>query len=95
MLRALLARLWPSLPDDPEDDLAELDESDLDVDEGGDDKVRTWDFIPSWQYDGWQAHTGGHTVDEQERALAEIQAKAEAIEAAEAAERDADDDRPE
>ncbi|WP_254839922.1 hypothetical protein [Natronomonas marina] len=49
---------------------------------GGDDdeNTRVWDFIPAWQYDGWQSHTGGHTVDEQEKALADIQERAEAIE---------------
>ena len=53
MVRALLAHLWPFSAADPEDDLAELDEEDLDVPEEDtseeDDQVRTWEFIPSWQ----------------------------------------------
>ena len=95
MVRALLARLWPFSGADPEDDRADLDEDDLEAPEEDDDQVRTWNFIPSWQYDGWQVQNGGHAVAEQEQALAEIQAQAEAIEAADAAEGEADDERPE
>lgn len=76
MIRGLLARLWPFATDDGGADAVE----DADGDPENDGRIRTWDFIPSWQYDGWQAETGGLSVDEQESALSEVQAQAEAIE---------------
>ena len=66
-VRALLSRLRPSSEDDGEDS----------------ETTRVWDFIPAWQYDGWQSPTGGHTVDEQEGALREMRERAEGLDEAE------------
>ena len=77
MVRGLLARLWPFATDDGADAV-----EDTDGDPKDDGEVRTWDFVPGWQYDGWQVETGGLTVDEQESALSEVRAQAEAVEEA-------------
>ena len=74
MVRALLARLWPFSTADSEEE--------RDAPEEDDEQVRTWDFIPEWQYTGWQADTGGLAVDDQEEAIADVQEQAEAIEEA-------------
>lgn len=39
-----------------------------------------WDAIPDWQYDGRHVESGGLTRDEQERALQDIERRAEQIE---------------
>ena len=49
-----------------------------DGEESGDGTV--WNAIPSWQYDGLHAESGGHTRDGQERALREIQRRADELE---------------
>ena len=94
IVRALLARLWPfSAPGAGGDTPGPPDEGDPDAPGGDtpedDERIRTWDFVPDWQYDGWQVQNGGLSVAEQERALAEIRSKAEAIGAAEAADGEA------
>lgn len=90
MVRALLARLWPfSARGVGQGRSGPPDEGDPDAPDEDDEQIRTWDFIPDWQYDGWQVQNGGLSVAEQERALAETRAKAEAIEAAEAADGEA------
>ena len=47
---------------------------------GNDEDAAVWDAIPRWQYGGRHVESGGMTRDEQERALEEIEAQAEAIE---------------
>ena len=39
-----------------------------------------WNAIPSWQYDGRHAESGGLTRDEQESALRDIQRRADELE---------------
>jgi hypothetical protein len=46
----------------------------------GTDASTVWDAIPSWQYDGRHVESGGFTLDEQERALDEIQETAAEME---------------
>ena len=46
---------------------------------GGDDRS-IWDAIPNWQYTGRHVEAGGITVDEQERAIRDVKAEAEARE---------------
>lgn len=46
---------------------------------GGDETGNSvWDAIPSWQYDGRHAESGGLARSEQEQSLREIQRKADA-----------------
>lgn len=57
----------------------------IDAEEDGDGTEDTttnsvWNAIPPWQYGGRYAESGGLARDEQERALAEIQAQAAEIE---------------
>lgn len=47
-----------------------------DVDGNGDDGS-VWSLIPSWQYGGAHAESGGLSRAEQERSLAEIQQQAD------------------
>lgn len=51
--------------------------------DGDDGNRRLWDMVPNWQYRGQYVQSGGDVADEQERALAEIQQQAEAIESQE------------
>ena len=62
--RVLLARLWPF--------------GGSGSDDGRDGTV--WDAIPSWQYGGRHAESGGIARDEQERALRDIEERAAAEE---------------
>lgn len=39
-----------------------------------------WDAIPTWQYSGRHAESGGMTRDEQERALADVRRRASRVE---------------
>lgn len=64
-MRRLLARLWPFGRSDSEDD-----------GDGG----SVWDAIPAWQYEGRLSESGGIARGEQERAIAGIQRRADAIE---------------
>ncbi|QLD88896.1 hypothetical protein HWV07_07570 [Natronomonas salina] len=73
-----LSRLWPFATDDGGPDA--VDDADGDTEDDG--QVRTWDFVPAWQYGGWQVETGGLTVDEQESALSDVKSQAEAVEEA-------------
>ncbi|MCU4740657.1 hypothetical protein OB955_08085 [Halobacteria archaeon AArc-m2/3/4] len=51
------------------------------IDDGEtDDTNSVWNAIPSWQYGGRHAESGGLTRDEQEQALAEIQEQAAELE---------------
>lgn len=76
-------------PEEDGSDAPEEDGSDAPEENGSnapgenDGQTRSWDIIPNWQYTGRHVETGGMTVDEQERALEEIQTQAEAIEGAE------------
>jgi hypothetical protein len=63
-LRALLARLWP------------FGDSGSDDDRDG----TVWDVIPSRQYGGRHAESGGIARDEQERAIRDIERRAAAEE---------------
>ncbi|WP_313691409.1 hypothetical protein [Halorarum halobium] len=45
-------------------------------DDGGDSGT-VWDAIPSWQYSGRHAESGGLTRDEQESALRDVQEEAD------------------
>lgn len=62
-LREFLARLWP------------FSGADSGASEYGEGSV--WDAIPSWQYGGRHAESGGIAHDAQERALADIEEQAE------------------
>ena len=55
-------------------------------DGGGDDgdadaDGTVWDAIPSWQYTGLHAESGGFTRDEQERALGDVRRQADEVDA--------------
>lgn len=47
----------------------------------GDDESdgTVWDAIPSWQYGGRHAESGGFSRDQQERALGEIRERADEL----------------
>jgi hypothetical protein len=68
-LRAFLTRLWPFGSSDGDGD---------GVGEDPPDEGTVWDAIPSWQYEGRLAEAGGIARGEQERAVEEIRARAEA-----------------
>ena len=69
-LRALLDRIWPFGGSDP------------DTDRGGgtDGEASVWDAVPSWQYGGRHAESGGIAREEQERALRDLDERADAEE---------------
>jgi hypothetical protein len=50
-----------------------------DGEDGGADEGSVWDAIPSWQYEGRLAESGGITRGEQERALTDIERRAKEI----------------
>ncbi len=65
-LRTLLSRLRP------------FGASDDGADGENDEEGTVWDAIPSWQYEGRPAEAGGIARGERERAVADIQSRAEA-----------------
>jgi hypothetical protein len=69
-LRALLSRLWPFGGSDP----------DTDRGDGADGDASVWDAVPSWQYGGRHAESGGIARAEQERALRDLDERADAEE---------------
>ncbi|WP_254864416.1 hypothetical protein [Halovivax gelatinilyticus] len=50
-------------------------------DDESENEGTVWDAIASWQYDGRHVESGGLTRGEQEKAVSEIHAQADAIEA--------------
>ncbi|RXK50042.1 hypothetical protein [Halorientalis pallida] len=55
-------------------------EADPDGAEPADDTGSVWDFIPGRQYSGRHAESGGIARGEQERALRDVERKAEIVE---------------
>ncbi|WP_424016728.1 hypothetical protein ACOZ4N_12630 [Halorientalis pallida] len=74
-LRAVLERIGLGRERSAGDDGTESDDAGR-----GDDTGSVWDFIPGRQYSGRHAESGGIARGEQERALRDIERKAEIIE---------------
>ena len=67
-LRALLDRLWPFGGSDTGTDRGD----------GADGDASVWDAVPSWQYGGRHAESGGIAREEQERALRDLDERVDA-----------------